>query len=52
MERELELWSKTMSEENKIRDEAKERRHHELLERQDLARQSYENYMEKLIEKL
>ncbi|XP_077279671.1 uncharacterized protein LOC143907048 [Temnothorax americanus] len=52
MERELELWSKTMSEENKIRDEARERRHHELLERQDLARQSYETYMEKLIKKL
>lgn len=38
MERELKMWTKTMSEENKKRDEAKERRHQELLIRQDRAR--------------
>lgn len=47
MERELEVWTKTMCEENKKRDEAKERRHQELLECQDKAREVYERFMMK-----
>jgi len=35
MEHELDVWMKTMNEENKKHDEAKERRHQELLECQD-----------------
>lgn len=52
MERDLELWAKTISEENKKHDESKERRHQELLSRQDRARETYEYFMTKLIEKL
>lgn len=52
MERELELWTKTTSKENRKRDEVKERRHQELLARQDKARETYEKFMTKLLEKL
>lgn len=51
MERELELWTKTMSEENRKRDEIKEQRHQELLACQNKARETYEHFMTKLIEK-
>ncbi|XP_018403070.1 PREDICTED: uncharacterized protein LOC108779996 [Cyphomyrmex costatus] len=52
MERELEVWTKMVSEENRKRDEAKERRHKELLARQDKARETYEQFMTKLLDKL
>ncbi|KYN14928.1 hypothetical protein ALC57_12868 [Trachymyrmex cornetzi] len=52
MERELEVWTKMVSEENRKRDEAKERRHKELLARQDKAREMYEQFMTKLLDKL
>lgn len=52
MERQLELWTKTISEESKKRDEFNERRHKELLERQDKARETYEHFMTKLLDKL
>jgi len=43
---------KTMSEENKKRDEAKERRYQELLQCQDKARKTYKHFMTKLLDKL
>ncbi|KYN13017.1 hypothetical protein ALC57_14792 [Trachymyrmex cornetzi] len=52
MERELEVWTKMVSEENRKRDEAKERRHKELLARQHKARETYEQFMTKLFDKL
>ncbi|XP_020298830.1 zinc finger and SCAN domain-containing protein 29-like [Pseudomyrmex gracilis] len=51
MERELELWTKTISEENRKRDEMKEQRHQELLACQNRARKTYEHFMTKLLEK-
>jgi hypothetical protein len=52
IERELEVWTKMMSEENKKREEVKERRHQELLARQDKARETYEHFMSTLLEKM
>lgn len=51
MKRELELWAKTLSEESRKRDEVRERRHQELLARQDRA-QKLMNILTKLLEKL
>jgi len=45
MERELDVWMKTMSEENKKHDEAKERRHQKLLKCQDKVRKKPMNIL-------